>query len=93
MVADIKKETGGWLDQLFDNWGLSSWSGSIVKTVGLIVFVLFMISVAFALIKRLLSRLISDSTTPSVNRVSVEEIELKELEEAIRELDAVREEL
>ncbi|TRZ26628.1 hypothetical protein HGM15179_000399 [Zosterops borbonicus] len=93
MVTDIKKETGGWLDNLFENWGLSSWSGSIVKTVGLIIFILLMISVAFALIKKLLSRLISDSTTPSVHRVSVEEIELQELEEAIRELDAVREEL
>ncbi|TRZ10906.1 hypothetical protein HGM15179_016198 [Zosterops borbonicus] len=90
MINNIKKETRGWLDNLFEGWGLSSWSGSIVKTVLLIVFILFMISVAFALIKKLLSKLLSDTTSPSINRVSLEDLELQKLEEALRELDSVR---
>ncbi|TRZ11914.1 hypothetical protein HGM15179_015185 [Zosterops borbonicus] len=93
MVNSIKKETEGWLDNLFEGWGLSSWSGSIVKTIGLIVFILFLICIAFALIKRLLFKLLSETTTPTVNHVSMEDIELQELEEALRELDAAREQL
>ncbi|TRZ06827.1 hypothetical protein HGM15179_020279 [Zosterops borbonicus] len=32
MVHDIKEETKDWFDNIFDNWGLTGWIGSAVKT-------------------------------------------------------------
>ncbi|TRZ12056.1 hypothetical protein HGM15179_015050 [Zosterops borbonicus] len=82
MVEDIRKETGDWLDNLFGNLGLSSWTGSIIKTGLLVLFILFIIAVVFAVIKKLLFRLISSTTSPSINRIEAEEIEMQDLEAA-----------
>ncbi|TRZ13227.1 hypothetical protein HGM15179_013881 [Zosterops borbonicus] len=93
MVGSIKKETGGWLDNLFDKWGISSWSGSILQTCLTVVFILFIISIAFALIKKLLLKIISENTSPSVNHLETgpsEDIELEELESALRQLEELR---
>lgn len=80
MVSNIKRETEDWFDQLFENWGLSGWTRSIVKTGLLISFILLIILIAFVFIKRLVSKLIPNSTTPpSVNHV--EEILIEELAE------------
>ncbi|TRZ19351.1 hypothetical protein HGM15179_007768 [Zosterops borbonicus] len=93
MVGTIKKETGGWLDNIFDKMGISSWSGSIIQTCVTIVFILFIVAIAFALIKRLLLKIISDNTSPSVNHLesgASVDIELEELESALKQLEEHR---
>ncbi|TRZ16406.1 hypothetical protein HGM15179_010700 [Zosterops borbonicus] len=93
MVGTIKKETGGWLDNIFDKMGISSWSGSIVQTCITIIFILFIVAIAFALIKRLLLKIISDNTSPSVNHLesgASVDVELEELESALRQLEEHR---
>ncbi|XP_063257816.1 uncharacterized protein LOC134559070 [Prinia subflava] len=75
MIGDIKQEYGDWLSNLFKGWGISGWTGSILKTVLLIVFVLFVAIASLGLMKKMLQNLISSSTSPpkaEVHRVAVE---------------------
>ncbi|RMB93747.1 hypothetical protein DUI87_29819 [Hirundo rustica rustica] len=97
MVKNIKKETNHWLSGLFGNWGISDWTGSILKTVLLPLFIFMWVLVAFGAIKRMLIRLISSITlSPSVNHAvipSASELEEDmELGEDSREEDDLEEE-
>ncbi|TRZ10382.1 hypothetical protein HGM15179_016727 [Zosterops borbonicus] len=84
MVHTIKQETKDWFDQLFGNWGLSSWVSSAIKTGLLVLLLLFIIGVAFGVIRRFTQRAITAATSSlSVNNVwatapPVEEIEMHE---------------
>ncbi|TRZ10791.1 hypothetical protein HGM15179_016309 [Zosterops borbonicus] len=84
MVQDIKKETKDWFDNLSGDWGLKGWVGSAIKTGLLVLVLLFIIGIAFGLIKKFTQRLISNATsTLSVNHVAATpttpEMELKEM--------------
>ncbi|TRZ05296.1 hypothetical protein HGM15179_021811, partial [Zosterops borbonicus] len=84
MVHTIKQETKDWFDQLFGNWGLSSWVSSAIKTGLLVLLLLFIIGVAFGVIRRFTQRAITAATSSlSVNNVwatapPFEEIEMQE---------------
>lgn len=71
MVSDIQREREDWLGGLFQNWGLSAWVGSILKTCLLILFIIIL-CIDFGLIKCMLVKLISSITSPpEVNMASV----------------------
>ncbi|RMC16456.1 hypothetical protein DUI87_06786 [Hirundo rustica rustica] len=80
MITNIKRETGGWLDELFGNWGLAGWVSSTLKTLLLCLFILLLTVISFGLLKRMILNLISTSRSPSVNRVTVESEEQEEEE-------------
>ncbi|TRZ21731.1 hypothetical protein HGM15179_005400 [Zosterops borbonicus] len=70
MVHQIQQESKDWFDQLFGNWGLSGWVNSLVKTLVLILIVLFLIGLAFGIIKHLMHKAITRATSAlSVNQV------------------------
>ncbi|RMC16699.1 hypothetical protein DUI87_06639 [Hirundo rustica rustica] len=85
MISDIKRETGGWLDELFGNWGLTGWVSSTLKTLLLCLFIFLLTVISFGLLKRMITNLISASHSPSVNRVTLEQeeegMEMDELED------------
>ncbi|XP_059707183.1 uncharacterized protein LOC132329766 [Haemorhous mexicanus] len=62
MVQEIKKETSDWLGNILSRLGLSSWVGSILKTVFyvalVIIIVLVAASVLWGLLKRLLNKIV-----------------------------------
>ncbi|RMC13995.1 hypothetical protein DUI87_09079 [Hirundo rustica rustica] len=83
MITSIKRETGGWLDELFGNWGLTGWVSSTLKTLMLCLFILLLTLICFGLLKRMILNLISTSRSPSINRVAVEQEEQEQEEEEI----------
>lgn len=81
MVSNIKEDTGDWLDQLFKDLGLSSWTGTIIKTVILVLFIVLIILIAIGVVQRLFCRLVSNTTTsPNVEPCEPEEFEIEDLE-------------
>ncbi|TRZ17400.1 hypothetical protein HGM15179_009703 [Zosterops borbonicus] len=76
MVDDIKKESKDWFDNLFNNLGLSNWTGSILKTGLLILFIFSVIVIAFGFVKKLLFKANTAATSPTAN---VAETEMQEL--------------
>ncbi|RMC15202.1 hypothetical protein DUI87_07386 [Hirundo rustica rustica] len=96
MVKNIKKGTNDWLSWLFENWGISDWAGSILKTVLLLLFIIMLVLVTFGVIKKMLVRLISSTThSPSINHAvipSAPELEDMELGEDSGEEDDPEEE-
>ncbi|XP_036250215.1 uncharacterized protein LOC118693622 [Molothrus ater] len=86
MVHQIKQDTSDWLGDLFKNWGLSGWIGSILKTALLVLLVILAVSVASTVVWRLVKGLLVKLTSPpNVNQVSAEEegqsIELQDAED------------
>ncbi|TRZ17283.1 hypothetical protein HGM15179_009816 [Zosterops borbonicus] len=85
MVHEIKQESRDWFDNLFGHWGLSGWVGSAVKTGLLILLFMFLVGVAFGVIKKFTQRAITNATSAlSVNHVwatapPLEEIEMQNL--------------
>ncbi|TRZ16419.1 hypothetical protein HGM15179_010670, partial [Zosterops borbonicus] len=85
MVHNIKQETKDWFDQLFGNWGLSGWVNSAVKTALLVLLLLFLIGIAFGIIRRYTTKAITAATSSlSVNNVwtsapPAEEIEMQKI--------------
>ncbi|XP_063268743.1 uncharacterized protein LOC134558620 [Prinia subflava] len=90
MIGDIKKETDDWMSNIFKGWGLSGWVGSILRTCLLILFIILIISIAFGLIRRMLFKLVSNSTslpTPAAARVTMATAPDEDLEEFEEEFD------
>lgn len=54
MIKTTKKETAGWMSCIFEGWGLLSWTGLILKTGLLILFVIVTVLIAFSIIKQML---------------------------------------
>ncbi|XP_036262064.1 uncharacterized protein LOC118701515 [Molothrus ater] len=86
MVHQIKQDTSDCLGDLFKNWGLSGWIGSILKTALLVLLVILAVLVASAVVWRLVKGLLVKLTSPpNVNQVSAEEegqsIELQDAED------------
>lgn len=75
LVHDIKRETEDWLGNLLSGLGLSGWAGSILKDIlfGLFIILLVILgcSIVWAVIRRLVQRLV----TSSVNVVSFPDTE------------------
>lgn len=51
LVGNIKKESEDSLNRLSENWGISEWVGSVIKTELLVLFIVIMILIAFGLIR------------------------------------------
>ncbi|XP_058698353.1 uncharacterized protein LOC131580759 [Poecile atricapillus] len=71
MVHQIKQEHEDWATNIFSHWGLSGWLSSILKTVLWIIFIIFIILVAFAILRRCLIQSVLHlvSPPPQVNFV------------------------
>ncbi|TRZ11905.1 hypothetical protein HGM15179_015199 [Zosterops borbonicus] len=81
MVHELKRETKDWWDNLFGDWGLKGWANSAIKTGLLILFILFIVGIAFGIIRRLTTRLITNATSSlSVNNVWATTPPLEEIE-------------
>ncbi|TRZ13014.1 hypothetical protein HGM15179_014096 [Zosterops borbonicus] len=81
MVHELKRETKDWWDNLFGDWGLKSWANSAIKTGLLILFVLFIVRIAFSIIKQFVTRVVTNATSSlSVNNVWTTTPPLKETE-------------
>ncbi|TRZ16312.1 hypothetical protein HGM15179_010775 [Zosterops borbonicus] len=96
MVHTIKQESKDFWDSLFENWGLTGWLNSLVKSIVIILFILLVISITCGVIKRFTARMIANATSAlSVNQVwatapRAEEIEMDEFptpEEALDTMD------
>ncbi|XP_063248271.1 uncharacterized protein LOC134547974 [Prinia subflava] len=95
MVGQIKTETSDWLSNIFKGWGLSGWVGSILRTILLFVFIIFIVLVAFGIIRRMIFKLISSTTTspsPEINHTAVSaDVEEAEFEDSEEELEGYEE--
>lgn len=97
MVNNIKRETDNWLSGLFKAWGLSGWLGSILKTVVLVLLILFIVivvvSIVFGLIKCMVYKLISSSSSPpEVYPLDAPTIPRDDMEASVENTDPPKEE-
>ncbi|RMC13556.1 hypothetical protein DUI87_08632 [Hirundo rustica rustica] len=88
MIHSIRRETGDWLDGLFNNWGLSGWVSSVIKTLLLCLFIFILAAISFGLLKRMFINLVTTPRSPSINQIAVtsagqeeEEIRMEEMED------------
>ncbi|XP_041333904.1 uncharacterized protein LOC121359191 [Pyrgilauda ruficollis] len=97
MVNDIKRETDDWLSGLFKSWELLGQLGSILKTVFLVLFILVIVivvvSIVFGLIKCMVYKLISSSSSPpEVYHLEAPSAPMDDLEASVENTDPSEEE-
>ncbi|XP_053824862.1 uncharacterized protein LOC128802467 [Vidua chalybeata] len=63
LIRSVKQENEDWFKDLFKNWGLSGWMLSVVKDIGYFIVIIFLVSLVFGILKRL----ISNATTNSLS--------------------------
>lgn len=92
MANNIKRETDNWLSGLFKGWGLSGWLASILKTLVLVPFILVIVivvvSIVFGLIRHMVYKLISSSSSPSeVYHLEAPSAPMDDLEASVEDRD------
>ncbi|OWK64041.1 Pol polyprotein [Lonchura striata] len=69
MIHHIQKESAGWLDSLFEGWGLTGWIRSLLQTGIVLLLGLIAFAVGFGVIKRLLLKALSNNI--NINHATV----------------------
>ncbi|OWK64084.1 Endogenous retrovirus group K member 8 Pol protein [Lonchura striata] len=69
MIHHIQKESAGWLDSLFEGWGLAGWMRSLIQTAIMLLLGLIIFIVGFSVIKKLLIRALNN--TINVNHAAL----------------------
>lgn len=66
MIEDVKQENEDWFRDLFKNWELSGWMLSIIKDIGYFIVVIFLVSLVFGILKRVISNATNRSSSSKV---------------------------
>ncbi|OWK51704.1 Endogenous retrovirus group K member 25 Pol protein [Lonchura striata] len=69
MIHHIQKESTGWLDSLFEGWGLAGWIRSLIQTGIVLLLGLIAFTVGFGVIKRLLLKALNNNI--NINHAAV----------------------
>ncbi|RMC22443.1 hypothetical protein DUI87_00757 [Hirundo rustica rustica] len=69
LIGQVKQESEDWIKELCKGWGLTEWWTSIVKTILLFLVILFLVTIAFGILRCLIFKAIS-SLIPSTSEVN-----------------------
>ncbi|KAF4801178.1 hypothetical protein TURU_036485 [Turdus rufiventris] len=79
LIGQVKQECEDWFNEMFKGWGFTGWWTSIVKTILLLFVILFLVIMAFGILRHLVLKAIN-SLMPSV--AVVDHIEMKTLKQS-----------
>ncbi|XP_063249639.1 uncharacterized protein LOC134548676 [Prinia subflava] len=73
MIGQVKQESEDWIKELFKGWGFTGWWTSVVKTILLLFVILFLVTIAFGILRCLIFKAINGliSSTSEVNHIEL----------------------
>ncbi|XP_063280555.1 uncharacterized protein LOC134565100 isoform X2 [Prinia subflava] len=69
MIGQVKQESEDWIKELFKGWGFTGWWISVVKKILLLFVILFLVTIAFGILRCLIFKAIN-SLIPSTSEVN-----------------------
>ncbi|TRZ06173.1 hypothetical protein HGM15179_020934 [Zosterops borbonicus] len=76
LIGQVKQESEDWVKELFKGWRVTGWWTSIVKTILLFLFILFLVTIAFGILRHLVFKAIHGLilSTSEVNHVKLADL-------------------
>lgn len=80
LIRQVKQESEDWFSGLFKDWGLLGWWTSIIMTILLVFVVLFLVMLAFGILRRILLKAINGLVSSTAEVKHSEFVELKQID-------------